>query len=112
MVHESCMVFLSTESFFISLGMNTLHITGAQKTFIELRIWEIIWNDFNKIYNSLSGTYEEFCYSFHSYELKHLEILELLELAALEIWELLCILFHTFQVVHHVNDVTIFVKGY
>ena len=42
MVYESCMVFLSTESFFISLEMNTLHIKGAQKTFIELRTWEII----------------------------------------------------------------------
>lgn len=87
MVHESCMVFLSTESFFISSGLNTLHVTGAQETFIELRIWDIIWNDLNKIHNSLSGTYEEFCYSFHSYELKHLELLELLELAALETWE-------------------------
>lgn len=42
MVHESCMVFLSTESFFISSGLNTLHVTGAQETFIELRIWDII----------------------------------------------------------------------
>ena len=108
MVHKSCTVFFFYLIIVIFSRLHNWHIIGAQKTFIELRIWEIILNDLSNILNSLPGIYKIFPSSFHKVKSKT------------PIWNwlagkherksFLCILFHIFQVIYHVNVLTRFVK--